>query len=200
MRRSKKIWHIGMAVFTVCFATWLLYDVLVAPKKSLTQQDGFSRASVANDADLNLDDGSGYGDFEAIQAKDGAVSWDVFAAVKEIERQQPDPTDSKMVMYTLEPQFTPAMRALNGKTVRLMGYMFPLDPAEEQSKFLFGPYPPSCGFHYHVNNNQVVEVVAQSPITFTWKPIAIEGTLNLLEKDEYNVFYRMKNATLKQSY
>lgn len=141
--------------------------------------------------------GQGYYGFEPLQARDGAVDWDVFAAVKEhsFERSFPDGSYT----FIVKPEFTDAVRAMDGKEIRLMGYMFPLEPADQQARFLFGPYPPSCPFHYHVNSNQVIQVVADPPLTFTYDPIALTGTLRLLESED-GLFYTFENAKLVKVY
>jgi uncharacterized protein len=137
---------------------------------------------------------AGYAGFTPLKAEHGAVSWDIFGGVRSIPRQTVDADG--LQRYWISPKFTPAMRALNGKKVLLHGYMFPLEPAEKQRTFLFGPYPPSCPYHYHVNNNQVVEVLAKKPLSFGEKPIVIEGTLTLIEQDDNGTFYRLLDAVL----
>ena len=74
--------------------------------------------------------------------------------------------------------------------------MFPLEATHDQKLFLFGPFPVSCPFHYHVGPSLVLEVNAgESPVAFDYEPIVIAGTLHLVENDpEYSVFYRLKNA------
>jgi hypothetical protein len=77
-----------------------------------------------------------------------------------------------------------------------MVYMFPLNETEEQKLFLFGPFPLSCPFQYHVGPALVLEVHAdKNPVTFDYEAITITGTLELVPDDpEYSVFYRLNNA------
>jgi len=180
-------WRIPVALLGIVVALWAI---------SMPFREGESQQSSTEQALTPEQQAEGYGDYEPIKAKNGAVSWDIFAATKEIERQEPD--GKGYTNYWLEPAFGKEIRKLDGKTVKLMGYMFPLDSSDKQSKFLFGPYPPSCAFHYHVNANQVVEVAAAEPILFSWEPVTIEGTLTLVEKDAYSVFYRLKQARLSK--
>ena len=74
--------------------------------------------------------------------------------------------------------------------------MFPLDETEGQKHFLFGPFPLSCPFQYHVGPSLVVEVHAdKNPVFFDYEPVTIAGTLELVPEDrEYSVFYRLKDA------
>lgn len=95
-----------------------------------------------------------------------------------------------------KPRFTPAVRKLDGTVVTLRGFMFPLDPTEKQALFLFGPFPLSCPFHYHVAPALVVEVHAgKKPVKFSYDPVTLRGRLQLVEKDiENSTFYRLQDA------
>jgi len=74
--------------------------------------------------------------------------------------------------------------------------MFPLDVTEDQRLFLFGPFPMSCPYQYHVGPALVLEVHAQDhPVAFSYDPVQLTGTLELVPEDkEYSVFYRLKDA------
>ena len=74
--------------------------------------------------------------------------------------------------------------------------MFPLDGHEDQKMFLFGPFPMSCPYHYHVGPALVIEVYAEdNPVNFEYGPVTIAGTLELVPDDpEYSVFYRLLGA------
>ena len=124
----------------------------------------------------------------------GGLDWKLFGTTKEIdiETVTEDGYDSK---YT-KPEFQPELKLLNGKEVKIKGYMFPLNEAEKQKLFLFGPFPLSCPFLYHVGPSLVIEVEAnKKPIKFDYEPITIIGKLELVAEDpEYSVFYRIKDA------
>lgn len=74
--------------------------------------------------------------------------------------------------------------------------MFPLDETENQKLFLFGPFPLSCPFHYHVTPSLVLEVHADKhSVKFSYDPVVMTGTLELVPDDpEYSTFYRLKDA------
>ena len=128
------------------------------------------------------------------QAKEGVLSWEIFLATKEDEKEITFPDGG----YSFEatPIFTDEMKALNGTEVMLHGFIFPLEQAEKQASFLIGPFPPSCPFHYHVPPTLIVEVQAKEPVTFSWDEITLKGTLELKEKDPNGVYYFLKNAEL----
>lgn len=158
-------------------------------------QDAASVPANADDPALN---GSDYYGIDPIAVQDGALPWTVFAETGEetFERTFPDGSYT----FVIKPVFKAAMDRLDGQEVRLMGYMFPLDAAEQQTRFLFGPYPPSCPFHYHVNSDQVIEVLGADSIPFTYDPIALVGRLELLRAEGDGLFYRLKEARKVKDY
>ncbi len=97
----------------------------------------------------------------------------------------------------VRPGFNDEVKKLDGTEILLQGYMFPLDQNEKQSMFLLGPFPVSCPYHYHVTPSMVIEVHAKTPLAFSYDPVNIKGTLELVpQDDEYNVFYRLKEARI----
>jgi hypothetical protein len=124
----------------------------------------------------------------------GATDWKVFGQTKEISIEGKDAEGFDFQYY--KPEFSKDVRALDGQEITLKGFMFPLDSTEEQSQFLFGPFPVNCPFQYHVGPSLVVEVyVEKHPVTFTLDPVVVKGTLELVENDpETSTFYRLKNA------
>ncbi len=125
----------------------------------------------------------------------GATDWKVFGKTKEIEVAGRD-KDGMDFEYQ-KPGFTDEVKKLDGKTVRVKGFMFPLEEDEDQHEFLFGPFPVSCPFHYHVGPALVIEVHTDKdkPVPFSYDPVTIEGTLELVPLDtENSTFYRLRNA------
>lgn len=124
----------------------------------------------------------------------GAMDWKVFGKTKSTEIKSK--TDDAYDIIYEKPTFTPEVTALNGKEVKIKGFMFPLDPTDGQKMFLFGPFPVNCPYQYHVGPSLVMEVhVDKKPIKFSYDPIILTGTLELVPNDpEYSTFYRLKNA------
>ena len=73
-----------------------------------------------------------------------------------------------------------------------MGFMFPLEQSEKQKRFLIGPYPLSCPFHYHVGPSQVIEISSEKAIDFSFDPITIKGKLEVKYNEETGTFYYLK--------
>lgn len=128
----------------------------------------------------------------------GATDWKLLGTAKEniIQGKTEDGLDFGYV----KPEFTPEIQALDGQEITLKGYMFPLDQGDDQSLFLFGPFPLTCPFQYHVGPSLVVEVHAQEhPIAFNYEAITIKGIFEVVPEDrDYSVFYRLQNASLVQ--
>jgi len=131
-------------------------------------------------------------EWKPLEVTGEAIPWSQFARTKEVEQCR---TDEEGFDYcVIKPDYSPDIKALDGQEVTLMGFMFPLDQTEKQQNFLIGPYPLSCPFHYHVGPSQMVEVLADAPIAFSYDPITIKGTLHVRFNEETEVFFYLENA------
>lgn len=80
-------------------------------------------------------------------------------------------------------KISPALKALDGKMVRIPGYMVPLeDDSETVSDFLLVPYVGACIHTPPPPPNQIVEVKMNSQkkvkMSF-WDPVWVEGKLQI---------------------
>jgi hypothetical protein len=125
---------------------------------------------------------------------EGGVNWKLYTETKEI------PYSIEKDGQTWEgvrPEFADSVKALDGQLVKMSGYMFPLEESEEQSNFLYGPFPLTCPYHYHAPLTLTMEVHAAEPIAFSYEPVTIEGRLELVPEDlDYNMFYRLRDARI----
>lgn len=88
-----------------------------------------------------------------------------------------------------------AVRALDGKTVRLAGFMLPLDLQPAQRHFLLAASPPSCFFHVPGGPATVVEVKAdKTPVMGSFDAMVIEGRLALVGSSDSGVLFQLTNA------
>lgn len=124
----------------------------------------------------------------------GGIDWKTLGATKEITISGKD--KGGFDFEYIKPGFTKEVQALDGQEVTVKGFMFPLDAAGKQKLFLFGPFPVSCPFHYHVTPSLVVEVHAdKNPVPFSYDAIVLKGKLELVKKDpENSTFYRLQDA------
>lgn len=115
----------------------------------------------------------------------GGVAWSVLEATKEITR-----TGKDGFIYS-KPAFTPQVQALKGRTVKVSGYMMPLQNGKMQTHFVLLAYPPDCPFHLNPAPTQFIEVKTSKPVAVSSGVTTIQGSLQLLGEDEGGVFYRI---------
>ena len=130
-----------------------------------------------------------------VDTPEGGTAWKVFGETKQHEYSYKD--EEGVERSGIRPEFSDHLKRLDGTEILIQGYMFPLGQEEKQPLFLLGPFPVSCPFHYHTTPNLIIEVHANPGVNFSYDPVNIKGTLELVpQDDEYNVFYRLKNARL----
>lgn len=118
----------------------------------------------------------------------GGVSWSVLESTTEITR-----TGKDGYLYS-KPAFSPQVEALRGRTIKVSGYMMPLQNGAAQTHFVLLAYPPDCPFHLNPAPMQFIEVQTARPVKVTAGVTTVEGPLELLGQDEGGVFYRISNG------
>ncbi len=114
----------------------------------------------------------------------GTLSWDRIGAV--------DTREGEYGM--LEPLFDDGLRELDGREVKVQGFMLPLGNDEEQDHFLLTRTPPSCFYCLPGGPESVVEVRTEQPLAFSFDPVIISGRMSLLEDNDMGLFYRLDNG------
>lgn len=94
-------------------------------------------------------------------------------------------------------RFPAALRALDGQSVRLAGFMLPLESALEQHHFLLTANPPACFFHPPGGPTSVIEVRAGTGIETSLDAVVIEGRLRLVSRSADGLIYRLDDARLR---
>ena len=123
---------------------------------------------------------AGYGWLEELE---GILSWTLlFKAEIEWGEEQ------------LSATFPDEILAKNGQTVKLAGFMLPLEMALEQKHFVLASNPPSCFFHIPGGPAGAVEVFAEEPLEVSWEPVVLEGRFEAHETSEIGVLYRLHEA------
>lgn len=90
--------------------------------------------------------------------------------------------------------FPQAITDRAGQTVKLSGFMMPLEPDLKQYRFLLTSNPPSCFFHVPGGPAGAVEVLASEGIEVSWNPVVLEGRFEPQRKSEIGVVYRLHDA------
>jgi uncharacterized protein len=113
----------------------------------------------------------------------GAVGWSLLSktAIRKIDGK-------------LGPDFPAALRALNGKTVKLQGYILPLEAAQAHRRFLLSAWSPSCPFCLTAGPEAMVEVKAKTGVKYSLEPVVVQGRLELLADDPSGMFFRLVDA------
>ena len=94
----------------------------------------------------------------------------------------------------LLPLFPSSIEALDGKAVRLIGFMMPLEASMKVRHFLLTANPPSCFFHVPGGPAGAVEVRLERGIEPTWEPLVLEGKLRLIRESDSGVIYQLQAA------
>lgn len=92
------------------------------------------------------------------------------------------------------PRFDAPVQRLDGRAVRLTGYMLPLEQSASQQHFLLTAVPMTdCFYCIPSGPESFVEVRLAAPVRFTYDRITITGRLNLLRSDPIGL-YRISGA------
>lgn len=92
--------------------------------------------------------------------------------------------------------FPPEVLDLAGQTVKVWGFMMPLEANLEQRRFLLASNPPSCFFHVPGGPAGTVEVFAPEGIEMSWDAVVLEGRFEPQQESETGVVYRLHDARL----
>lgn len=105
--------------------------------------------------------------------------------------------DEKLQMPMLYPSFSRSIKALNGKTVEISGYMVPVDP--KGSVYVLSANPNSSCFFCGGSGPESVMALkfkGKKPEFETDDFIKVKGILRLNEKNIYELYYNLDNAEI----
>jgi len=121
--------------------------------------------------------------FKPLSEVKGVVSWKTLGQVTPIRQQD-----------RFIPQFSKDVSALDKKEVKLQGFMMPLDMGEKQKRFLLVAMPPTCAFCLPGGPDQLVEVLAKTPVKYGFEPVVVSGKFVVLKDDPMGLYYRLTDA------
>jgi uncharacterized protein len=146
-----------------------------------------SSTPATSGAAVPLGSGPGYHDprspFKPLQEVEGVVSWKLLSSVT-----------VKADKSKVTPSFPSGVLALNQRTVKVQGFMMPLEPGDKQSHFLLSSVPTSCSFCVPAGPEGLVEVRSKTPVRYTLDVVTVEGQMAVLNDDPYGMFYRVTDA------
>ncbi|WP_332824374.1 DUF3299 domain-containing protein [Ramlibacter sp.] len=113
----------------------------------------------------------------------GAVPWSLLSktAIRKIDGK-------------LGPDFPAPLKPLNGKTVKLQGYILPLEAGQTHKRFLLSAWSPSCPFCLTAGPEAMIEVKARKDVKYSLDPVVVQGRLELLADDPSGMFFRLVDA------
>ncbi len=94
----------------------------------------------------------------------------------------------------LRPVFASAVTALDGKAVKVEGFMIPLDIGDKQKRFLLVAAPPHCSFCLPAGPDAMIEIRAKSNVRYGFEAVSLSGTLQVLNDDPAGLYYRLIDA------
>ncbi len=96
-----------------------------------------------------------------------------------------------------KPVFTPAVKAMNGKSIILPGYMVPFEGGMKGNHFMFSSMPLNACFFCGIGGPEtVVEVFSSGTVNYSEKPIEIQGILKLNSTDPDKMIYVIERAEI----
>ncbi|MBN8589153.1 MAG: DUF3299 domain-containing protein [Rhodothermia bacterium] len=111
-----------------------------------------------------------------------ALSWDTLAKV-----------ESKWQNNKYVTVFKPEVKALNGKRIKIQGFMIPLEMGEKHKHFIIAARPAHCYFEAP-GGKEMIEIFTPAAADYEFTPITVTGTIEVLENDKFGMYYRIKNA------
>lgn len=110
------------------------------------------------------------------------ISWDLLAKV-----------EAKWQNNKYVTVFKPEVQALNGQTVKIQGFMIPLEMGEKHKHFIIAARPAHCYFEAP-GGKEMIEIYTPTATDYEFTPITISGKIEVLQNDQYGMYYRIKNA------
>lgn len=95
------------------------------------------------------------------------------------------------------PVFSDEIKALEGKTITIRGYIIPVEGYKSHKEFVFSAYPYNmCFFCGGAGPETVMEVTAKSPVPYTTEAITLRGVLQLNDTDINRLMYFLTDAEI----
>ncbi len=94
----------------------------------------------------------------------------------------------------LQPSFDNIITALDGKQIRVEGFMIPLDIGDNQKRFLLVAAPPHCSFCLPAGPDSMIEIRAPKGVKYRFEAVSLSGKFQVLNDDPAGLYYRLTDA------
>jgi uncharacterized protein len=100
----------------------------------------------------------------------------------------------KFLKQRIVTTYSPDVLKLNASTVKVQGYMTPLEPGTQHRHFLLLSVPPTCPFCVPGGAESMIEVRTAEPVKYSQNAVVLQGRFQVLEQDPQGLYYRMTGA------
>ena len=95
------------------------------------------------------------------------------------------------------PVFSDQVKALEGTTVEVKGYIIPVEGYKSHKEFIFSAFPYNmCFFCGGAGPETVMEVESREPVEYTAEQVILKGKLTLNDDDVNRLMYLITDAVL----
>jgi hypothetical protein len=176
----RRAWAAGWAVAAALAAGWGAPSALAQPAPS---------TALADDVPPLVSHGQGAGVHGAqspvapLAPREDVVPWSRLTDIGLVRRER-----------RLLPVYPDAVLALQGRKVRVQGFMMPLEAGQRQRHFLLASVPPNCPFCVPGGPESMVEVQARRGVAYRVDAVVVEGVFHVLQADPSGLYYRLTEA------
>lgn len=127
----------------------------------------------------------------ATEAPPGVTSWDLLGKATVLFEER----DGAHTATTLIP---PEVEALDGRSLKLAGFMFPIEAETPTRAFLLVELPADCPFCLAgtTEPSRMVEVRARRAVELAQDQVVVSGRLEVVRDDVNGLVYRLHDAEL----
>lgn len=104
----------------------------------------------------------------------------------------PSHFDNATALYSIT--LSPEVKAMNGQTVTVNGFVLPLDGSDETRHFLLTKRTPVCMYCPPGEPNEVIEVTSKQPVEWNDDLVTMKGRFTLVNNGEKAIFFALDDA------
>lgn len=98
---------------------------------------------------------------------------------------------------TYSATFPDEVRKLDGQTIKISGFILPLESSKKFKHFLLSKRTPTCPFCPPGAPNEIIEIYTDKDTDWTGDLVTYEGRCALTENEEMGIFFKMVDAVRK---
>lgn len=119
--------------------------------------------------------------------------WNSFAKCK-VKLNEDDAHD----IYEYNITYTPEVKAMEGKTITISGFMLPLESSEKFKHFILSKRTPTCPFCPPGEPNEIVDVWTKNPVKWDEGLVKVTGKFGFTKQKELGMFFKLSDAKMEK--